>query len=245
MMPGVVRSAVILALTAALSFVAALGGLVSGGEKFPSAVMRRWGRAVIRLGGWSVRAEGLEYLPPGGAILVANHQSFLDIPLIVAALDREVKFLAKVELGRIPLFGRAMAAAGNMFVDREDPRNAIHLVREAAGRMRAGELIVIFPEGTRSGDGEVGEFRPGAFFIAQKSGLPLLPLLVDGGARALPKGSLRPRPASLVARVLPPIPCGRTVSREEMAAEARRRIVAARAGGEAGPESAVPRRESR
>ncbi len=227
MILGVLRTAANLLLTFGCSAATLVAG-VFGGRPASARVMRWWGRAFVRVGGWTVTTEGAENLPPEGAILVANHQSLLDIPLLVAAFDREVKFLAKAELGRIPVFGRSMRAAGNLFVDREDPRDAVRVIREAGGAMRRGDVIVIFPEGTRSPDGSIGEFKPGAFFIARKTGAPLVPVYVGGSAEALPKGTFIARPAPLVARVLPPVAVGAARSLEEMAAEARRRIVAAR-----------------
>jgi len=228
--PGVFRTAAILFLTVVSSVGAAAAGFLSRSDRFPSGIMRWWGKNFIRIGGWEVRVGGLEHLPSGGAILVANHQSLVDIPLVVAAVPREVRFLAKRELGRIPLFGRAMRKAGNLFIDREDPRDAVHLVREAAQRFDRGQMVVIFPEGTRSRDGAVGEFKPGAFYLAQKKRIPLLPVLLDGGKAALPRGSLLFRPAVLVVRILPDVAGrnGRALSREEMAEESRRRILAAR-----------------
>ena len=157
----------------------------------------------------------------------------MDIPLVLAALPREVRFLAKRELGRIPLFGYAMAKAGNLFIDREDPREAVTLVREATARMDRGQMVVIFPEGTRSRDGTIGEFKPGAFYLARKTGAPLLPVLIDGGHKALPRGSLLFRPADLTVRVLAPVTAddGRVLTRGEMAEETRRRIHSAREEG--------------
>jgi 1-acyl-sn-glycerol-3-phosphate acyltransferase len=197
--------------------------------------MAWWGRCVIRIGGWRVRAEGLERLPEGGAILVSNHQSLLDIPLFLSVFRKEIKFLAKRELGEIPLFGKSMAYAGNLFIDREDPRDAVHLMREAVRRIRKGQVVVIFPEGTRSADGSIGEFKPGAFYLAQKAGVPVLPVYIDGGRRALPKGSLIFRPADLVVRVLEPLTfaAGLPLSKQEIAEDARRRILSARAEEEA------------
>jgi len=225
---GCLRTVAILLLTIGCS-AATLVAAAFGGGTAASRVMRWWGRAFIRIGGWTVTTEGADNLPGGGAILVTNHQSVVDIPLVLAAFDRDIRFLAKQELGRIPMFGRSMRAAGNLFVDREDPRDAVRVIREAGGAMRRGAMIVIFPEGTRSSDGSIGEFKPGAFFIARKTGAPLVPVFIGGGAAALPKGTLIARPASLVARVLPPMaPGGTARSLEEMASEARRRIVAAR-----------------
>jgi 1-acyl-sn-glycerol-3-phosphate acyltransferase len=193
-----------------------------------------WGKWFIRLGGWSVSAEGLGNLPEGGVILVSNHQSLVDIPLLVATLSRGVGFLSKRELGKIPLFGTAMAYAGNLFIDRADPRDAVHLMRDAVRSIREGKTITIFPEGTRSEDGTIGEFKPGAFYLAQKAGVPVVPVFIDGGRHALPKGSLVFRPAELVVRVLPPLPADvvATHSKGEIAMEARQRIMSARAGEE-------------
>ena len=228
MIVGALRTVAILLWTIGSS-AATLVAAAFGGGAAASRVMRRWGRGFVCIGGWTVTTEGAENLPPEGAILVANHQSLVDIPLFLAAFDREIRFLAKQELGRIPVFGRSMRAAGNLFVDREDPRDAVRVIREAGAAMRGGAMIVIFPEGTRSADGSIGDFKPGAFFIARKTGAPLVPVFLGGGATALPKGSLIARPAALVARVLPPVTPGETArSLEEMAAEARQRIVAAR-----------------
>lgn len=227
---SVLRSSGILFLTLVSTLGSAVSGFLTGSDRVPSAIMRWWGKGFIRIGGWKVRVEGLEHLPAGGAILASNHQSLVDIPLFVAALPREVRFIAKRELGRIPLFGTAMAAAGNLFIDREDPQDAVHLVRKATNRMERGQMVVVFPEGTRSRDGTIGEFKPGAFYLARKTGVPLLPVLIEGGHKALPRGSLLFRPSALSVKVLPPVTAddGRPLDREEMAEETRRRILSAR-----------------
>lgn len=232
---GAIRSVTILLLTFACSLATNCCGVFGFPAHAPVKVMEWWGRCVIRIGGWRVRAEGLERLPEGGAILVSNHQSLLDIPLFLSVFRKEIKFLAKRELGEIPLFGKAMARAGNLFVDREDPRDAVHVMREAVGRIRKGQVVVIFPEGTRSADGSIGEFKPGAFYLAQKAGVPVFPVYIDGGCSALPKGSLLFRRADLIVRVLEPLTfaAGLPLSKKEIAAAARRRILSARTEEEA------------
>ncbi len=231
MIPGVIRSVAILILTVVSSLSTFAAGVITGNDRIPAGVMRWWGRTFVRIGGWKIRVEGLEHLPACGAILAANHQSLVDIPLCISAIPREVRFLAKRELGRIPLFGGAMAKAGNLFVDREDPRDAVRLVREASERMDRGQMVVIFPEGTRSRDGAVGPFKPGAFYLAKKTGAPLLPVLLDGGCNALPRGSLVFMPASLVVKVLPPVTAGEgAADLNRIAEETRMRILAARGG---------------
>jgi len=186
-------------------------------------LFRRYTDRIMR----ELRVEGMENLPSCGAVLVANHQSIVDIPMLLSAFPRPVRFLAKRELGEIPLFGKAMAAAGNLFIDRDDPRNAVRMLRDVGARLRDGRLVVVFPEGTRSGDGSIGEFRPGAFYLAQKSGAPVVPVYIGGGRIALPKGSLRVRPADLLVRVLPPLSPdeGAGGSKEQIAESVRSRLI--------------------
>lgn len=222
----IVRTAAMGFLTFLCAVAALAAGAVTRSERIPSRVMAWWGRALVRTAGCRVRVEGAGRLPEAGAVLVANHQSYLDIPLLLAALGGRVKFVAKRELGKIPLFGPAMVRAGNLLVDRDDPREAVSAVREAVERIGRGERIVVFPEGTRSADGTIGAFRPGAFFIARRAGAPLVPVRIDGSARAMPRGTLLVCPAEMSVLVLPPV-SPESGSREELAEEARRRIVSA------------------
>lgn len=230
-MRGALRGLILLLLTAGSSVAAILADRLLPGGNRAERVMGWWGRAFVRLGGWKIRVEGMENLRSGGAVLVANHQSVADIPMLLSAFPRPVRFIAKRELGEIPLFGKAMAAAGNLFIDRDDPRDAVRMLREAGARLRDGWLVVVFPEGTRSGDGSIGDFRPGAFHLARKSGAPVVPVYIDGGYRAIPKGGICVRPAELLVRVLPPLSPeeGAGGSKELMAAAVRARILAARA----------------
>lgn len=235
MITGAVKSLALFLLTLLGSLGAFFCGAVGRSESAAGRVMEWWGRGFIRLGGWRVRTEGMERLPEGGAILVSNHQSLVDIPLFLSVFPKPVKFLAKRELGEIPLFGKAMGYAGNLFIDRDDPRDAVHLMREAARRIAKGQVVVIFPEGTRSPDGAIGEFKSGAFYIARKAGVPILPVYIDGGRRALPKGSLLFHPAEMVVRVLEPLSVEGigSLPQQEIAEEVRRRILSARAEEEA------------
>lgn len=226
-MRGALRSLVLVLLTAGSSVAAFLADRLLPGGNRAERVMGWWGRAFLRSGGWKLRVEGTENLPSGGAVLVANHQSVVDIPMLLSAFPRPVLFLAKRELGEIPLFGKAMTAAGNLFVDRDDPRDAVRMLREAGERLRDGRLVVVFPEGTRSRDGSIGVFHPGAFHLAQKSGAAVVPVYIDGGFRAIPKGGFRVRPAELLVRVLPPLTPGEGAggSKARIAESVRARLI--------------------
>jgi len=223
------RSAVIVLLTAGCSVAALLAKTLGGRETTASRIMCWWANVFIRLGGWSVRVEGMEHLPPGGALLVSNHQSLVDIPLLLFAFARPVRVLAKRELGKIPLLGKAMGVAGTLFIDRNDPKDAVRVFRNASARLSAGELVSFFPEGRRTTDGTIGEFKAGAFQLARMTGAPLVPVHIDGGFRALPRSARRFRPARLVVRVLPPLSSAERSgeTKERIAEIVRERILSA------------------
>lgn len=184
------------ASTLFFSAVAAVGGLVGAGRGLFDWVHRTWSRGILWAAGVELRVDGLEHVRSGGAqIFVSNHQSMLDIWALMAALPVSLRFVAKRELARIPVFAGACRAAGHVFIDRSEPTTAAEAIRAAGRRMeREGLSLVLFPEGTRSRDGSLGRFRRGSFALALETDVPLVPVAVDGGARALPPGSLRPRP---------------------------------------------------
>ncbi len=236
MIIGFLRAVAALFLTLACSIATYLAGFAGPGEEPALRVMQWWGRTFIRVGGWSVHVEGMENLPSGGAVLVSNHQSLVDIPLFLTAFTRPVRFLAKRELGKIPLFGKAMANAGNVFIDRRDPGDVPRMFREAAVRLSGGQLIAVFPEGRRTRDGAIGVFKTGAFRLALEAGAPVVPVCIDGGFRAMPRGARRFRPARLVVRVLKPLAAGEMTGdvKERIAPIARERILAGAAAAEEG-----------
>src|SRR5213083_629557 len=136
---------------------------------------------------WRVHTEGREKIRPGATyVMVANHQSFLDI-LVLFRLFVHFKWVSKIEMFRIPLIGWNMAL--NRYVRlRRGERMSITKMMEACERtLAAGSSIMMFPEGTRSPDGRLRGFKPGAFELALRTRTPLLPIVIEGTARALPK----------------------------------------------------------
>jgi len=154
----------------------------------------------LRIAGVTPRAEGLENIPRGVCLFVANHVSNVDPPAIFGRIPGRVAFLAKRELFRIPFFGTAMRLGRFIPVNRGDPAAARASVRLARKYMKEGISYLIFAEGTRSRDGRLGEFKRGSFLLAIDSGAPVVPVTILGTRKILPRGAFLIRPG--VARIV-------------------------------------------
>ncbi len=167
-----------------------------------------WSRTLLRWAGVEVEIEGLESLDWNQPmVVIANHQSWFDVFALTAFLPAKLRFVAKEELGRIPLFGPAWQACGHVSVNRSDRSEAISSLERAASRIREESLAVIFfPEGTRSPDGRLQVFKKGAFVLAIQTGVPVVPLGISGSRQVMPKGSFRVRPGTIRIKVGRPIP---------------------------------------
>lgn len=153
---------------------------------------------------WRIRMEGR--WPPGGQayVVVANHQSFLDI-FLLSNLPHEMKWVAKRSLFKIPWIGWAFTLVGDIPVERGDPQSAVAVMAKAKGYLTHGMSVMMFPEGTRSRDGKMLPFKAGAFKLAVDAGVPVLPIAVSGSSQGMPKGTPWVRPAQLVVRILEPV----------------------------------------
>ncbi len=138
-------------------------------------------------------------------LLVANHQSWVDIPALFVAVPGPLHFVAKQELARVPFLGAYIRAMGMVFVDRRDLRRAKASVDRVAATLAAGAQVVSFPEGTRSGDGSVGRFKSGAFDAVLATGADVVPVGIVGAGRVLPRGGFRVRPGRIEVRFGAPI----------------------------------------
>jgi 1-acyl-sn-glycerol-3-phosphate acyltransferase len=181
--------------------IAALAGVPDRPGGFYDREVRQWGQRLLRVTGLAVAVEGVHRLDPSrGYVYAANHASFVDVWLLVAALPGSIRFVAKRELLRVPLIGSAMRATGQIPVDRQDRDAAERSYETAAEVLRRGRSIIVFVEGTRSADGRLGDFKKGAFVLAIEAGAPLVPVYLRGTAAAMPRGGLwlRHRPVGLV-----------------------------------------------
>jgi 1-acyl-sn-glycerol-3-phosphate acyltransferase len=146
-----------------------------------------WARRVVAHAGLRVRVQGLGHKDDSRAyVIMSNHQSHFDIPVLYYALGSSMRMVAKKELFDIPLFGRAMRDSGFVEVDRGNKARAIESLDHAKEALARGVSIWIAPEGTRSPTGELGSFKKGGFFLAMKTGAPILPVTVRGTHDVLP-----------------------------------------------------------
>ena len=165
-----------------------------------------WGRTILFAARIKVAVKGLHHLDPTRPhIYMSNHQSNFDIPVIIAFLAVQFRWLAKAELFRIPLFGHAMRRVGYISIDRSDLKTAIKSLKHAARSIRSGASVMIFPEGTRSLDGNIRPFKKGGFVMAIEAGVPIVPLIIHGTRAIMPKDKLRIRPGTVVLEILAPV----------------------------------------
>lgn len=168
-------------------------GRLAERDALVSSEVGKWSTRLLRHIKLTVVVNGRENLPPQGANVVyaSNHQSYLDIPVLLANLYPTPPLMGKGMLGKIPLLGGWMRALGCVFVDTKDTRSAIAALKQAEETVQSGKSMIIFPEGTRSQSDELGEFKGGAMRIAWKAGVPIVPIAVDGTWRGLEGNGFR------------------------------------------------------
>jgi 1-acyl-sn-glycerol-3-phosphate acyltransferase len=167
-------------------------------------VFRRLGNAITRIcPAWRLQVSGQMHESLPACVVVCNHQSLADIPFI-STLPREMKWMAKQELFRIPLVGWMMRWSGDIPVDRGNARSGARALFKAKDVLGQKCSVMIFPEGTRTRDGRVQPFTEGAFHLAIRARVPILPLAIDGSWACIPKRSWRfGRPSAIQLKVLP------------------------------------------
>ena len=185
-------------VTGTLSVV--VTALSAVGEEAMDPVLNVWARSILATSGVRHEARGLSNLPPGNFVLAVNHQSHFDSLLLFAHIRRHMRFIAKKQLRKIPVFGYALARAGNVFVDRTGSDADKSKLKDSVRAVRERVSIVFFAEGTRSMDGKLAPFKKGAAVLAIEAGVPLVPAAVAGTYDILPSGtiSIRATPAALV-----------------------------------------------
>lgn len=176
-------------------------------------------RLILRLVRIPLSVEGLDLLPPGPCVVVANHSSYLDGPVAVAALPPEFVFVIKKEMASVPLASTLLRHLGSEFVERHDRKRGAADARRVLKRAAEGQSLVFFPEGTFTEKRQIGPFLRGAFATAERAGLPIVAVALHGTRDALPAGSLRLRRGAIRVQVLGVLKEGdvRQESRERIA----------------------------
>ena len=159
----------------------------------------------VRAVGIRVRIVGRERIPATACLFIANHTSSADAPAVVGAIPRRVAILLKESLFHWPIAGQAFALAGFIPVNRNVHESAIASVEKATASLRAGQSFLIYPEGTRSPDGRLQEFKKGAVVMAIKAAVPIVPMACSGAHRVMRKRSLRIHPGEILVEFLPPV----------------------------------------
>jgi 1-acyl-sn-glycerol-3-phosphate acyltransferase len=159
-------------------------------RRAPLAITRVWGRIVLAIYGVRIFVEGADRVPRDQPVVVmSNHQSVFDILALLETLPIPFRFVAKKELLRVPVFGWAVWASGQIVIDRQNRTRAVASLRRAAARVREGASVMIFPEGTRSADGRLQSFKSGGFHLAIEAQVPVLPVTVSGSQFISEKGT--------------------------------------------------------
>lgn len=198
-----------------------------------------WVRHVASAFGIRRRLEGWENLPEAirtgrqPALFIANHASHFDPPLLVSTLPCPSVFVAKKELGRVPVLGIAIRMAGFILLDRTHGQRALAALRAAARRIREGQSVTGFPEGTRTRTGALMPFKKGLFVLAREAGVPVVPLGISGGRSILPRGTWRVAPGLYTIRVGPPLEPGDFPDAEALCQASRAAVLALLEGQEA------------
>lgn len=165
-----------------------------------------WARMMFFFMGVRVVCEGGDRIDPSGpVVLAANHQNGLDIPLVSLALPIAFGFVAKAELARVPFLGAAIRFSPSVFVDPTEPRRTLESMRRAGAEIRSGSSVLVFPEGARSYDGKLAEFRRGAFQLALEAGVPIVPVTIVDAVCVFDERAKVARPGTIRVVVHEPV----------------------------------------
>jgi 1-acyl-sn-glycerol-3-phosphate acyltransferase len=176
----------ILLYTAVMGTLSLLSSIIDSKGRLQHGCSRIWSRLILVTSGVRLRVLGAENLREGVPyVLCVNHQSYMDIPIVLVALPIQFRFAAKKELFRVPFLGWHLRRSGHVSIDRENPRAAIKSMSKAAETIRKGTPVMIFPEGTTSRDGSIQSFKGGGFMLATRSEAAAIPVTIRGARNIL------------------------------------------------------------
>ena len=175
-----------------------------------------WSKCILWTFGIKVTVKGLENIDLNQPyIFVSNHASMADIPTVMVALNGKVNIVFKKELTWVPIWGWALRYGHFIMIDRSNPRDAMTSIERAAQTIRSGQSVILFPEGTRTVNGKLQPFKRGAFTLAAKSGVPVVPMIINNTFGIMPKGSLNVKRADISVILEKPIPTDKLESKTD------------------------------
>ncbi|HKV42665.1 MAG TPA: lysophospholipid acyltransferase family protein [Blastocatellia bacterium] len=179
---------------------------MTGNDEFIYRPVRLFVRAALAMVGVTVEVTGVDKLDPDQTyVFTPNHQSLIEVPMLLTYLGRNTAYLAKKEVFRYPMFGFGIGLMGVIPVDRTNSQAALESARLATANLKKGKSYVVYPEGTRSPDGRLLPFKKGAFMMAIAAGVPIVPVTVSGSASVMPKAKVEVIPGTIRITVHTPL----------------------------------------
>ncbi|MCH5246655.1 MAG: 1-acyl-sn-glycerol-3-phosphate acyltransferase [Muribaculaceae bacterium] len=204
-----IMAPVLLVATIVTALLTAIGSILFGGRWWGYWPPHVWARLFCIMTLVRVRVRGRENIDPKTSyVFISNHQGAYDIFTIYGYLNHNFKWMMKKSLEKIPLVGYSCRCAGHIMVDRVNPVGIKQTMDTAKKRLKNGMSLVVFPEGSRSKDGRMAQFKRGAFLLASEFTLPIVPLTLDGSYDVMPKHKKIPMFGTITLTIHKPIPPG-------------------------------------
>jgi 1-acyl-sn-glycerol-3-phosphate acyltransferase len=204
---NIVQAPLLFLATGFFGTLALVASLFAKTGRTQHRIARVWARACLLAAGGSVTVRGLENLPhPRTAVYAANHTSYMDIPVVFSSLPFQFRILAKKELWQWPFIGWYLNRSGQIPIDTDNPRATLSSLGAGVKALRAGMPLFVFPEGSRTPDGELKDFLSGAAFLAIRAQVPLVPIALTGIYHLLPIHTHHFYPCPMTIAIGPPIP---------------------------------------
>lgn len=190
-------------------------GEIAQADLIVNKIVKNWAKSLVLLSGCEIKVIGEENIPKDKPVLfVSNHQGNFDIPILLGFIEKPKAFVAKEELEKFPLVSTWMKYMNCVFMNRNNSRESIKAINEGIKILKEGYSLVIFPEGTRSKDGNLGEFKAGALKLATKSGVSIIPVTIKGSNQIMKKGSFVIRPSKVEVIISAPVDMNEAFSKD-------------------------------
>ncbi|MFS0776409.1 lysophospholipid acyltransferase family protein [Neobacillus sp. 3P2-tot-E-2] len=174
-------------------------------DKIAHEYPKRFSKTFMKLTGSEVSVEGLDLIPEGPVVFIANHESDFDIPVLLGTIDKPFGFVSKIEVKKVPILSSWLDAINCILIDRKNREQALNSMQEGVKLLKEGHSLVIFPEGRRSMGGPVLPFKVGGIRLAQDAGVPIVPIAIKGTADVFEKNGRLIKPAQIKVTIGDPI----------------------------------------